>query len=88
MFHSRKLNNRINQLYERTLKPAYKDKNATYDELLPKDNSVSVHHRNLQFLATENFKVKIDLAPNIMKKVFQFGEPLSNLRFEMRAFMT
>ena len=86
--HRRKLNNCINQLYERALRLLYKDKNATYDELLQKGNSISVYYRNLQFLATELFKVKIDIAPNIMKEVFQFREPLSSLRSDMSAFMT
>ena len=45
--HRRKLYNCINQLYERALRLLYKDKNATYDELLQKDNSISVHYRNL-----------------------------------------
>ena len=62
MFHSRKLNSRINQLHERPLRLVFKHRKATYDELLQKDNSGRVHHRNLQFLATEIFKVKNDLA--------------------------
>ena len=45
--HRRKLNNCVNQLYERALRLLYKDKNATYDELLQKGNSISVHYRNL-----------------------------------------
>ena len=59
-----------------------------YDELLQKDNSVRVHHRNQQFLATEIFKVKNVLDPNIMKEVFQFRELLYNLRSKMSIFLT
>lgn len=45
--------------------------------ILRKDNSVRVHPRNLQFLATEIFKVKNDLAPKIIKDYgFQFREAL------------
>ena len=47
MFHSRKLNNLINRIHERALRIVYKDHNSTFQELLNKDNSVSIHHRNL-----------------------------------------
>ena len=33
-----------------------------------KGNSVFIHHRNIQALATEVFKVKSNIAPEIMKK--------------------
>ena len=81
MFHSKKLNNHIDLLHEKTLRLVYKDKKTTYQELLQKDNYIRVHHRNPQFLATEHFKVKNDRALNIMKEVFQFREPLYNLYF-------
>ena len=44
-------------------------------QLLEKDSSVTVHHKNLQALVTEIFKVKNDLAPDIMKDVFELKEP-------------
>ena len=53
MFHSRTLNNRINSMHERALRLVYKHSNLTFEELLRKDNSFSIHHRNLQKLATE-----------------------------------
>ena len=34
-----------------------------------KDNSVSIHHRNIQALATEIFKVKNNIALEIMKEL-------------------
>ena len=48
MFHSRELNNKINRIHERALRITYKDKSPTFQELLKKDNSVSIHHRNVQ----------------------------------------
>ena len=65
MFHSRQLNNRINKTQERALRLVYKDK-LTFDDLLKLDNSVTIHQRNLQILATEIFKVKNSLAAEIM----------------------
>ena len=66
----------------------YKDKKTNFNEYLQKDNSVRVHHKNLQFLATEIFNVKVDLAPNIMKDLFQFREPLHNLCQKISTFLT
>ena len=39
MFHSRKLNNKINRLHERFLRLIYSDRGSSYEELLDKDNS-------------------------------------------------
>ena len=55
MFHSRLFNNKINSLHERALRITYQENTSTFQELLKKDNSVSIHHRNLQVLATEIF---------------------------------
>ena len=44
-------------------------------QLLQKDNSVAIHQRNLQVLATEIFKAKNDLSPEIMKEAFELNEP-------------
>ena len=70
MFHSRALNNTINRIHERALRIVYKDYNSTFQELLNKDNSVSIHHRNLQTLVIEMYKVKHKLSPSIMNQVF------------------
>ena len=70
MFHSRTLNNTINRIHERALRIVYKDHNSTFQELLNKDDSVSIHHRNLQKLVTEMYKVKHNLSPVIMNNIF------------------
>ena len=67
MFHSRTLNNRINNIHERALRLTYKDNQSSFKELLEKDHSVTVRHKNLQALVTEIFKVKNDLAPDIRR---------------------
>ena len=68
MFHSRQLNNQINKIQERALRLVYKDNKLTFDNLLKLDNSVTIHHGNLHILATETFKVKNSLAPEIMRE--------------------
>ena len=62
-FHSRVLNNKINSLIERALKITYGDKSSSFQDLLRKDNSVSIHRRNLQSPITEMFKMKNGIAP-------------------------
>ena len=44
---------------------------------LNKDNSVSIHHRNLQVLATEMFKIHRGLSPEILRESFS-DKSLSN----------
>ena len=80
MFYSRTLNNRINRLHERGLRIVYKDHNMSFEELLRKDNSFSIHHRNLQKLATEMYKTYNDLSPSLMKSIFPIRELQYNLR--------
>ena len=69
MFQSTKLNNKISKLHERCLRIVYSDNPASFQELLETDNSVSVHHRNIQVLATELYKIVNEL----MKEVFPFN---------------
>ena len=49
MFHSRGLKNKINRIHERALKIPYGVK-SSYGELLTKDGSVAIHHRNITAL--------------------------------------
>ena len=86
MFHSRQLNNRINKIQERALKLVYKENKLTFDDLLKLDNSVTIYQRNLQILATEIFKVKSSLAPEIITEVFEIKETHYNLHSEASHF--
>ena len=47
------------------------DYTSTFEELLVRDGSVRIHHRNIQLVAVEMFKVKNDLCPELMKCLFQ-----------------
>ena len=82
MFHSRKLNNRINNIRERALRIAFRDYESTFHQLLKQNKSVPIHQRNLQILATEVFKTKNDLNPVIMEGVFKFKNLAYNFRNE------
>ena len=63
MFHSRKLNNRINKIHERSLRLVYDDNFSNFEELLNKDDSVTIHERNIQVLAIELYKVVNKISP-------------------------
>ena len=51
------LNNQINRLHERYLRIIPNEKLSNFEELLNKDNSVSVHHNNIHAIAIEIYKV-------------------------------
>ena len=70
MFHSPHINTKINNLHFRALRLVYLDEKSSFEELLNKDGSVTVHHRNLQLLAIEMFKVIKGVAPAFMTDIF------------------
>ena len=73
--------NRINKIHERALRLVYKNETfLSFDDLLKRDRSVSIHQKNLQILATEIYKTKNDLRPKIMKDTFHFIQKTYNLR--------
>ena len=72
MFHSRKLNNRINKLHERAIHIVYKNDSSSFE--LQKDGSITIHERNIRTMAIELYKVVNGLAPEILKDVFPLKE--------------
>ena len=81
MFHSRRMEYRINKIYERVLRLIYpSDSKLTFKELLDKNKTVSIHQKNLQVLATEIFKAKRNISPEILKELFSFNVRNYNFR--------
>ena len=73
MFHSRNTKSRVNKIHERALRLVYDDSPyLSFDELLIKDKSVSIHQRNLQLLATEIFKTKNGVSTGLTEDIFHF----------------
>ena len=56
MFCSRSCNNKINKLQERALRLVYDDYELSFDVLLNKNKSFSIHHQNIQKLMIEVYK--------------------------------
>ena len=79
--HSRTHTRKINRLHERCLRIIYNDKKSSFIKLFEKDNSVSIHQKNLQILATEMFKVSNGLSLVLTNDIFKLtGEQTYNLR--------
>ena len=70
----------INQLRERCLQIICNNKQLSFNELLEKDSSVSIHLRNLQVLATEMYKVSNELSTPIMRDIFSINKNPYTLR--------
>ena len=67
MFSSRRSNNLINKVDERSLRLITNDENSSFETLLQNINDITVHQRNLQILMTEVYKIVKGEAPAIMK---------------------
>ena len=80
MCHSRRINNQINKLSKRALRLVYNERSSSFRELLEKDNSATIHERNIQVPLTEIFKVKSRLAPEIITEIFKFKDHSYDLR--------
>ena len=81
MFHSRIMNNKITRIHERASRLVYSDHVSSFDELLKKDRSFSIHHRNIQSLAIGLYKFFHGLSPSIMKNVVHLNADIPcNLR--------
>ena len=74
MCHNRTLNNKVNGIKEKALRIVYNGYKSNLKELLEWNYSFTYHERNIQYLATEAYKVKNGLFPVIIIDVFQLGK--------------
>ena len=66
MLHSRKVNNRINNIHERALRIVYRDYESSFQQLLKQNKSVSIHQKTYKYLLPRRFK------PSNHGRCFQF----------------
>ena len=67
-------NAKINRLHEKCLRLIYNDKKFSFQEMLDRDKSVNIHHKHLQQLSIEMFKVVKGLSPEIFSNLFSEKE--------------
>ena len=81
MFHSRTVEQNLSRIHEKTLRLIYLNQNKlTSQKLLEKNKTVSIHQRNLQTLATEIYKAKKKICPEIVCSLFEFANKNYGLR--------
>ena len=76
MFSSRRSNNLIRWIHERSLSSAYIDTRSAFQELLQRNRSVSIRHKNIQTLIIKVLKVVNNICPPIMKTFFDFRKQI------------
>ena len=64
----------------RSLRLITNDKTGTFEHLLQANNEITTHHRNLQVLMVEVFKIINGFAPPIFEDFFLFRENTHNIR--------
>ena len=62
--------NKNNRLHEIVSRIVYSDYTSSFQGLLNKDNSFSIHERNIQSLAIEIYKFLNELSPGFLNNVF------------------
>ena len=80
MFCSRQTNNMINKIHERALRIVLNDHISDFETILRHMNDITIHHRNIQTLMIELFKINHDLAPLIMDSVLNRRTICCNVR--------
>ena len=75
------MEHRINRIHERNLRLICPNQHQlTFKELLEKNEIVSIHQRNLQTLATEIYKNKNKISPEVVNSLLEFTNKNYNLR--------
>ena len=55
MYHSRSLNNKVNDIHERALCMVYQDFQLNFSYLLVKDNSFTIHQKKSAIISNRDF---------------------------------
>ena len=80
MFHGRQINNKINRLHERALRMIYNEYEDSFEDLLQRDNSFTVHENNIKKLLVELYKILNGLSSQILSELFTKSNNNNNLR--------
>ena len=73
IFYNKSINKKINNLQERALRLIYCDHSSNFQDLLQRDDSVTIHRKNIQALALMMYKVVNNIAPTTVSELFSFS---------------
>ena len=76
----RSCNNCIYHLHGKALRIVYNDNLSSFEDLLPTDQSVSIHHRNIHLLWIELCKTRSNISNHIINELFRQLNILYNLQ--------
>ena len=80
IFCSKTANRVINRTNERALRVLYEDYDSSFEQLLEKDRSITVHQKNLQNPLTEIYKTANEIVPSYIWGLFAEKDVPYNLR--------
>ena len=80
MFHGRQINDKINKLHKKALRVVYNDTITSFEEMLIKDKTFTIHHQNIQSLANEMYKAVNKLPGKNPSEFFVTNNHNYNLR--------
>ena len=69
-----------NKVHERTLRVIPGDDFSDFESLMQNNKDICSHHKNIQSLMIEIFKITNELAPSIMDSMFERRNEPYNLR--------
>ena len=61
-------------------KIVYNENVSSFEDLLQRDHSVGIHHKNIRLLGIELYKTRNNISSHIMNKLFEQQNILYNLR--------
>ena len=73
LFCSKAANNEINRTHKRASRTLYRDYESNFEELLDRDDTKTIHTKNLQNLMVEIYKSFNQLNPEYMWEWIQFS---------------
>ena len=71
MLHSKSLTQKINKTHHKFLKILYNDYDSTFEQLLLKEGTFTIHQINTQKLMIEIYKSKNNTGPKLLKYIFK-----------------
>ena len=85
MFCSRSSNKKINRLHERALRLVYDDYSSSFETLLERDSSFTIHHQNIQSMLIEIYKsLNKASTKNFFNSLFKFKFRQSQISLELK----